>query len=200
MRRLALLGLVVLAACGDRGIEPPVAAVGDSADQVIKGMSFNVTTGGVKISRVDAESAWVYNARQMNDLKKLKVTFYDKVTGKETSVVTADSGSFNRKDETLDARGNVVATAANGKILKSPHLVYDKVQNMIYSDTAYTFTSPDGAGSGASFTADPDFKQIRSQRLGGRVRGKGFVLPGQEDAKPAAKSAAPKPATKGSGK
>ena len=96
MRRLLLLAAVVLAACGDRGIEPPVAAAGDSADQVMKGMSFNVTTEGVKVSRVDAESAWVYNARQMNDLEKLKVTFYDKVTGKETSVVTADSGSYNK--------------------------------------------------------------------------------------------------------
>ncbi|MBP6444874.1 MAG: LPS export ABC transporter periplasmic protein LptC [Gemmatimonadales bacterium] len=200
MRRLLLLAAVVLAACGDRGIEPPVAAAGDSADQVMKGMSFNVTTEGVKVSRVDAESAWVYNARQMNDLKKLKVTFYDKVTGKETSVVTADSGSYNKKDQTLDARGNVVATAANGKVLKSSHLVYDKVQNVIYSDTAYTFTSPDGAGSGASFTADPDFKQIRSQRMGGRAKGKGFVLPGQEDDKPAAKAPAPKPAAKGGGR
>lgn len=40
------------------------------------------------------------------------------VTGKETSVVTADSGSYNKKDQTLDARGNVVATASNGKVLK----------------------------------------------------------------------------------
>ncbi|MBL0180637.1 MAG: LPS export ABC transporter periplasmic protein LptC [Gemmatimonadetes bacterium] len=200
MRRLMLMGTLLLAACGDRGIEPPVAAAGDSADQVMKGMAFNVTTEGVKISKVEAESAWVYNARQMNDLKKLKVTFYDKATGKETSVVTADSGSYNKKDQTLDARGNVVATAANGKVLKSPHLVYDKVQNLIYSDTTYTFTSPDGAGSGASFTADPDFKQIRSQRMGGRVKGKGFVLPGQEDDKPTAKASAPKPVVKGGGK
>lgn len=200
MRRLLVIAAVMLTACGDRGIEPPPAALGDSADQVMKGMSFNVTTMGVKVSLVEAESAWVYNARQMNDLKKLKVTFYDKVTGKETSVVTADSGSYNKKDQTLDARGNVVATAANGKVLKSPHLVYDKVQNMIYSDTAYTFTSPEGTGSGASFTADPDFKQIRSQRMGGRAKGKGFVLPGQEDDKPAAKAPATKPATKGSGK
>lgn len=200
MRRFLLIGAVMLAGCGDRGIEPPPAALGDSADQVMKGMSFNVTTEGVKVSRVEAESAWVYNARQMNDLKKLKVTFYDKVTGKETSVVTADSGSYNKKDQTLDARGNVVATASNGKVLKSPHLVYDKVQNMIYSDTTYTFTSPDGAGSGASFTADPDFKQIRSQRMGGRAKGKGFVLPGQEDNKPTTKAPATKPATKGSGK
>lgn len=200
MRRLVVLALALLAACGDRGVEPPVAAAGDSADQVMKGMSFNVTTDGVKISTVEAESAWVYNARMMNDLKKLKVTFYDKVTGKQTSVVTADSGTYNRKDQTLDARGNVVATAANGKVLKSPHLVYDKVQNMIYSDTAYTFTSPEGAGSGASFTADPDFKQIRSQRMGGRAKGKGFVLPGQEDDTPATKAPVTKPATKGSGK
>ena len=163
-------------------------------------MSLSGTTGGVKVWGVDAEGGWVKNARKMNDLKKLKVPFYDKVTGKETGVVTADSGSYNKKDQTLDARGNVVATAANGKVLKSSHLVYDKVQNVIYSDTAYTFTSPDGAGSGASFTADPDFKQIRSQRMGGRAKGKGFVLPGQEDDKPAAKASAPKPAAKGGGR
>jgi hypothetical protein len=74
----------------------------------------------------------------------------------------------------------VVATSSKGRVLKSEHLVYDKVQNQIYSDTAYTFTSPDGNGSGASFVSDPDFKQIRAQRPGGRMGGKGMLLPGQE--------------------
>ena len=180
MRIHWLLGVALLAACGDRGIEPPITAPGDSADQVMQGMAFNITAEGVKVSRVEADSAWVYQARQINELKKMRVTFFDRVSGKETSVVTADSGSYNKKDQTLDARGNVVATAANGKVLKSSHLVYDKVQNQIYSDTAYTFTSPDGNGSGASFVSDPDFKQIRAQRPGGRMGGKGMLLPGQE--------------------
>ncbi len=183
MRLLAIAALAALAACGDRGVEPPAAAPGDSADMVMQGMTFNITTEGVKVSRVEADSAWIYQARQMNDLKKLRVVFFDRVNGKETSVVTADSGTFNRRDQTLDARGNVVATASNGRVLKSSHLVYDKFQNQIYSDTAYTFTSPDGNGSGASFTADPDFKQVRVQRLGGRMKGKGFVLPGQDSGK-----------------
>lgn len=182
--RLLLLGLVVLcAACGDAGIEPPVAAAGDSADQIMEGMSFNITVDGVKLSTVEADSAWVYQARQMNDLKKLRVTFYDRATGKETSVVTADSGTFNQRDNTLDARGSVVATATNGGILKSEHLVYDKFQNEVYSDTAYTFTSPDGNSSGAAFVSTPDFKRVRAQRPGGRMKGKGFLLPGQDTGK-----------------
>lgn len=180
MRMSWLLALALLAACGDRGIEPPVVAPGDSADQVLQGMAFNITAEGVKVSRVEADSAWVYQARQVNDLKKMRVTFFDRTTGEETSVVTADSGWYSQRDQTLDARGNVIATASNGRVLKSEHLVYDKVQNQIYSDTAYTFTSPDGNGSGASFVSDPDFKQIRAQRPGGRMAGKGMLLPGQE--------------------
>lgn len=180
MRIQYLLGLTLLAACGDRGIEPPITAPGDSADQVLQGMVFNITAEGVKVSRVEADSAWVYQARQINELKKMRVTFFDRVSGKETSVVTADSGWFSQRDQTLDARGNVVATSSKGRVLKSEHLVYDKVQNQIYSDTAYTFTSPDGNGSGASFVSDPEFKQIRAQRPGGRMGGKGMLLPGQE--------------------
>ncbi len=187
MRRLLLMAPLLLAACGDKGIEPPVTAPGDSADSFMEGMAFNVTTEGVRVSRVEAESAWVFNARQINELKKMRVIFYDRTTGKQTSVVTADSGTFNSRDETLDARGNVVATATTGRILKSQHLVYDKVQNQIYSDTAYTFTSPDGNGSGASFVSDPDFKLIRAQRPRGAMSGKGILLPGQRDARPAPK-------------
>jgi LPS export ABC transporter protein LptC len=181
MRTILLAGLVLLAACGEEGVEPPVTAPGDSADSFMEKMAFNVTTEGVRVSRVEAESAWVFNARQVNELKKMRVIFYDRATGKETSVVTADSGTFNRRDETLDARGNVVATATTGRVLKSEHLVYDKVQNQIYSDTAYTFTSPDGNGAGASFVSDPDFKTIRAQRPRGTMGGKGILLPGQKD-------------------
>ncbi len=183
MRHLILGLTIALVACGDPGIAPPVTAAGDSADQIMEGMVFSITHDGVRLSRVEADSAWVYNARQMDDLKKLRVTFFDRATGKETSVVTADSGTFNQRDQTLDARGKVVATATNGGILKSEHLVYDKFQNEIYSDTAYTFTSPDGNSSGAAFVADPDFKRVRAQRPGGRMRGKGFLLPGQDTSK-----------------
>lgn len=183
MRQL-MVGLALLAAaCGDVGIEPPVAAAADSADQIMEGMAFSVTLDGVKLSHVEADSAWVYQARQINELKKLRVTFFDRANGKEMSVVTADSGTFNQRDGTLDARGSVVATSTNGGILKSEHLVYDKFQNEIYSDTAFTFTSPEGNSSGAAFVSDPDFKRVRAQRPGGRMRGKGFLLPGQDTSK-----------------
>ena len=74
--RAALASIALLAACGDRGVAPRQVAAVDSADQVYDSMTFDITRDGVKTSRVQAESAWVYQGRQVADLKNMTVTMY----------------------------------------------------------------------------------------------------------------------------
>jgi LPS export ABC transporter protein LptC len=178
---LVVAVLATLAACAERGVTPSRGNVADSADQVIQGMETQVTKGGVLLSTVQADSAWVYNARQVTDLKRVTMIFYDN-RGQVSSTVTADSGTYQMRDGTLEARGHVVAVtpAPDSKTLNTEHLVFDKTARLIRSDTAYTFTSASGNGSGASFETDPDFKRIRSWQPKGRQRGTGFLLPGQD--------------------
>lgn len=179
-----MVGLVaVLAACAERGVTPTRGTVADSADQVMEQMETEVTRGGVRVTRVQAESAWIFNARQVAEMKRVTMVFFDE-NGVISSTVTADSGTYEMRDGSLEARGNVVAVtpAPDAKTLRTEHLMFDKTSGLIRSDTAYTFTSPEGSGSGQSFETDRDFKFIRSWQPRGRQRGQGFLLPGEDSA------------------
>lgn len=180
----ALRWLVVataFAACAERGVTPSRGTVADSADQVMTQMETEVTRGGVRVTRVQAESAWIFNARQVAEMKQVTMVFYDQ-SGVITSTVTADSGTYQMRDGSLEARGNVVAVtpAPDAKTLRTEHLTFDKTSRLIRSDTAYTFTSAQGNGSGQSFETDPDFRLIRSWQPRGQQRGQGFLLPGED--------------------
>jgi LPS export ABC transporter protein LptC len=175
--RPTLALIMLLVACRDRGVAPRQVAAADSADQVYDSMTFDITRDGVKSSRVQAESAWVYQGRQVADLKKMTVTMYDS-TGATISTTTADKGVYGMREANLDARGHVIAISTGGRVLKTEHLVYDRNRNMISSDTAFTSTSPKANLSGSWFEADPGFKNVRVTRPKGRSK-QGFVLPGQ---------------------
>jgi LPS export ABC transporter protein LptC len=180
--RFALFAITLLAACQDRGVEPRRVVSADSADQVYDSMTFDITRDGIKSSRVQAESAWVYQARQVADLKNMTVTSYDS-TGAPISVITADKGVYGMRGQNLDARGHVVAHSSGGRVLKTEHLIYDRGRNRISADSAFTSTSPTGNLSGTWFEADPGFKRVDVIRPKGRGK-KGFVIPGQSPGGP----------------
>ncbi len=185
MRRL-LIAVVLPAlagACVERGVAPSAVASADSADQVMVGMAHTITRDGIKSTYLEADSAWVFQAREVTEMKGVRVTFYGP-NGAVRSVVTADSGSYEMRSGTLDARGNVIAVTPppDSGTLKTEHLLFDRATNQITSDTSYTYTSLRGNGSGASFETDPDFRRFRSWQPKGRQRGEGFVLPGQDSA------------------
>jgi LPS export ABC transporter protein LptC len=178
MSRFAfVVAFALLVGCRDRGVQPRNVVSADSADQVYDSMVFNITRDGVKTSRVEADSAWVYQARQVADLKNIKVTSFDSA-GAVISTITAKTGIYGIRESSLDARGNVVATSSGGRVLKTEHLVFDRSRNMITSDTSFTSTSPQANLSGTSFESDPGFQHVHVTRPKGGSK-KGFVLPGQ---------------------
>ena len=44
----------LLAACAQRGIQPPRGAAADSADQVLSGMTTDITRNGLRVSSMKA--------------------------------------------------------------------------------------------------------------------------------------------------
>lgn len=170
-------------ACGDSGaIQPRARTVADSADQVYEGMTTTIVRNGVRQSDVYADSAWNYTARQVADLKRMTVTMFDS-SGARISTIVADKGIYHTREQSLDARGHVVATTTDGKVLRTEHLIYDTRMNQITSDSAFTSTSPKGDVSGSSFVSDPGFKHVIVDRMKGLQKGKGMLLPGQSGGK-----------------
>ncbi|MDZ4257117.1 MAG: LPS export ABC transporter periplasmic protein LptC [Gemmatimonadales bacterium] len=182
MIRLLVI-LLVLAACSPRGVAPMRTTLADSSDQVIDSMRTVITRNGVKTTELEADTAWIYQSRQVADLKGVRIVFYEP-NGAVSSTVTADTGMYQMRDGTLDARGNVVATTPNGRVVKTEHLIFDRIANQIRSDTAYTFTSPTEEGSGMGFTTDPDFRRFQTTGARGRQRGPGVILPDKSEGAP----------------
>jgi LPS export ABC transporter protein LptC len=130
MRRLAAagvwLGLAVALGCAPESTKPTVAqVVADSADQVLYKMSTVESNDGLRRAVVYAETAYVYQATQKMDLRRLRVVFFDE-QGKQSSTLIANQGLYTITNGSLDARGKVDAQTTDGRRLLTEHAIYDK--------------------------------------------------------------------------
>ena len=174
-----LSACAVLAACEESGAKPTTTVQApDSADQVLAGFSHYVTREGIRRSRVDADTAYLYEASQITDLRNIRVVFFD-ARGEEGSTLTAKRGTYRWQDGSMDAESTVVVVSPDGRTLRTANLRYDNAKNTISTSTHFTFDKGTEHLEGNSFTSDPDFKNVVTDRPRG-VAGDGLLLPGQE--------------------
>lgn len=182
VRRSALLvALVVSAACQEKGVTPPVTqTAADSADQILFGLMHYVTEEGIKRSLVEADTAYLYDATQTAELKKVKITFYDE-KGAVSSVLTANEGTYFQQTGGMTARGNVIGTAPDGRTLRTSELTYEPHSKKVSTDKTFTFMRDGNLLEGDGFVSDVDFSNIVVDRPRGveSNSGGGRLLPGQ---------------------
>lgn len=173
--------LAVGAACVDQGVTPVASNVAaDSADQILEGMTTRITRQGVVTSVVYADTAYIYSERQVASLRRLRTTFTDEA-GRPNSVLTALRGEYHINRGTLEAWDSVDVQTLDGsnRRLRTNHLIYDRDNNQIRSDSAFTYESPTEVLRGNSFVSDVGFKNVVTRQPRGRQRGEGMLLPGQ---------------------
>ena len=176
--------------CGEKGVAPlQSSVVADSSDQILEGMTTTITKNGVTQSVVYADTTFMYTDRQLAVLRRLRSTFYD-AQGTPTAVLTAKRGEYQFGRGTLEAWDSVYIQSMDGsnRRLRTSHLIYDRDQNQIRSDSAFVYESPTEVLTGNSFVSDPGFKNVITRQPKGRQRGEGMLLPGQNpEQKPAQK-------------
>ena len=182
--RGGLVAVLFLAAVGALGCEEtgarPTTTIqaADSADQILEGFSHYVTHQGVRRTRVEADTAYFYENTQVTELRNIKVTFYD-IKGEEGSTLTGRRGTYRWQNGSMEANGNVVVVAPDGRRLSTETLRYDNGTNTISTDKRFAFDRGSEHLEGNSFRSDPDFKNVVTDRPRG-VAGDGLLLPGQE--------------------
>ncbi|RIV70582.1 LPS export ABC transporter periplasmic protein LptC [Flagellimonas aequoris] len=91
--------------------------------------------------------------------KGLKVDFFDEKNQK--SVISADYGIVYSQTNLIDLRGNVVIESYDGKKLETDQLYFDRKNNWIFTEAAFTYTNPDDGtvmdGEGMDFNKDFSF-------------------------------------------
>jgi len=175
---MAVALTLALPACEETGAKPTTTVqASDDADQILEGFSHYVTFGGVRRSRVEADTAFFYEGTQVTDLRHVKVVFYD-LRGVEGSTLTAKRGTYRWQDGSMEAHDDVMVVNPDGRTLRTQAIKYDNATNTISTDVPFTFDRAEEHLEGNSFKSDPDFKNVVTDKPRG-VTGTGMLLPGQ---------------------
>ena len=166
MRRLLVTLLcapvaIVLAACHSDKVAPKVGgSLADSADQVMFGTRFNLTSDGVLRAALVGDTAFFFDDNTRIELGHPNVTFFTP-TGVKNAVHTARHGQYRTQSGQMIARGDVVVNSEDGKRLRSAELKYDQNRNEISSDSAFVLTEPTRRLEGIGFRSDPNLQNVR---------------------------------------
>ena len=164
--RIALVGLLAAgiaggACTGDQATIPKVRSpLADSADQVLSGIEFLLTAGGVQQGKLKADSGFMFENSTRIELRHVTTDFFTK-TGDPTGTLTSREGTYLKARGSLEARDNVVVVSTDGRRrLTTPQLRYDERTNLITTDSAYTLTQEGQVHRGVGFATDPDFTRF----------------------------------------
>lgn len=173
--RCAAMGLTVIVAACSSELSTPLAnsdLQALEADYVAYGMVSFVTARGVREGRVEADTAYVYEASSTAMLRQMSIVFYDEV-GNENATVTGDFGDWNQATNRMVARGDVVLLIhGDSSRIQSAEIFYDPGLERIWSDSLTTRVMSDGAvTTGTAFQSDMAFENITiSNMRGGAAR------------------------------
>lgn len=162
---IAAVLVVAVASCRDAK-QPPVAAmpaIADSADQVLQGVHYLMSSGGIQRAELRADTAYVLDDQTRFDLRNTDVTFTTE-TGAPQGTMQARRGMYNLRSQVLEGRGDVVVKLVDGRTLRSPHVTYNQLAHLISSDTTYTLTRGSDSQSGIGFSSNESFTRFTCLR------------------------------------
>ena len=150
--------IFTIAACKREApaIPTTVSALADSADQVMSGVQFLLTEGGVQQGKLVADSGFMFENSTRVELRGVRTDFFAK-TGEPTGTLTSREGTYLEQRGDLEARKDVVVISSDGtRKLETAQLRYDERTNLISTDSAFTITQDGQVGRGIGFSTDPD--------------------------------------------
>ena len=106
-----------------------------------------------------ADTAFAYDDNTRTELRTVRSTFYTE-TGVKDATLTSREGTYNSRSGNMEARGNVVVIAEDGRRLETPQLRYDPGRNEISGDSAFVLTRPEDILEGIGFVTDPNLTRI----------------------------------------
>ena len=145
--------VVLISACTtNKGTQVKASAetFADSADQVFYGVTAPLESDGVKRGTLVAKTMYVMNDQTRFDFIDGKVDFNTKL-GVPDGWMRADRGRFDRRLQQLEGWGNVVVNSADGRVLKSPHIVFNQQQDRIWSDSTFEYVAEGQVHRGLGF-------------------------------------------------
>jgi len=99
----------------------------------------------------------------------VRVTTYDDSTMNEVSTLVADYAIFFEKRELWEAKGNVVATNAEGQTLYTQQLFWNQKTHRVYSNVDSKITQGNDVFIGEGFESDDRFDRWSFRKFTGKL-------------------------------
>ena len=163
---LLILSASALSACSDSQRPPTSSVLPDSVDSAAYGFVKYITADGVERARLEADSAYHYPALEAWELFNLRIQFRT-THGEIRSTLTSKAGTYNWRTQDMEARDSVRAVTPDDRVLTTCSITYDKGRDEISGPCAFVYVSPDRRFTGASFTSDPDFRNVTALEASG---------------------------------
>lgn len=160
--KTVLVATLILPACTEKKALPTArgSALADSADQVMFGAKFSLTSQGVSRARLVSDTAYFFDDNTRIELDKVHTTFFN-TAGIKDAVLTSERGTYLQRLGNMLARKNVVVVSEDGRRLTTQELLYSTGRNEISSDSAFVLTEPNRRLEGIGFRSDPNMSNIR---------------------------------------
>jgi LPS export ABC transporter protein LptC len=165
---LAMVATASAAACKQSDGPGMVITAGtllDSADQVAFGSRTLITDAGLLRAEIFADTTMFLEQNARMVMRVVHGDFFN-AQGSKDATMTAERAQYDTRNQRLEAWGNVIVTAVDGRVLKSAMLRFNSQLNQISSDSSFVLLEPDGKEvRGVGFDADPNLNVINVRRL-----------------------------------
>jgi LPS export ABC transporter protein LptC len=108
-------------------------------------------------------------SRQTQMSQGVKVRFFNR-EGKQTSLLTSDSGSVDEANNNLEAQKNVVVVSSDSSHMTTEHLFWDNQRQLIYTPDYVQIKTAKDKLQGHGFESDQSLKNYRIFRVTGQTQ------------------------------
>lgn len=149
-----------------------IEALQPGVDVELTAIRFSETRLGVRKYLLAADSA-TYSAHGISLMKNIEVTFFD-ANGRETMHLRANEGDLSGNNHSVNLRGDVVLTGAQGFVLRTDNLTYNKDKDLLQTDAKVFLESVQGVLRGRGLVVSPEKARLQllsdvSAEIGARL-------------------------------
>lgn len=166
MKKLALLLLPLLAACGETASHESLPGV-----SLLENFSMAEASQGASRWRLDADRARLDEKKGVITFSSPRLKFYD--ADKVSSEITSKTGSLKMQEKAATLNDEVeIRSLRDGMRLSTTKLYYSSARGKIWTEEPVTIHKGRTVIKGRGFTANPDLSEIEIQHQETRLAGK----------------------------
>lgn len=159
-------------ACSKKGVES-AGKIDGKEIPTVRATNLEVadyTDAGLRILKADVMERYeLIDSPYILFPRGVYLEIFNDSTGLLESMLEGDYAHYNEKLKLWEARGNVVARNAEGKVLKTEQLFMDEAKKLIYSNVKSRIIDGEEVTVGSGFEADDKLENITITQTMGRI-------------------------------